>query len=1375
MAVAERPRTMDNFSMRGGARHFLRAVCPAPLAASSGSRGYSPTVRLALLALMLAPLMLGTSGAGNAAGGDAPGLVAAYSFDEGSGTSAADTSGKGNTGSIVGASWAATGRFGSALSFDGASSRVDLPALGTFYKTGFTYEAWVRKQASKLDAAIVGTWVFGSQGGPMMWVDHVAGDYYLTLNQDGLSTYLDSGRQPLVGQWQHVAVTYDGSVARFYVDGSQAASRPFAGNVGDSNTWRIGAYGASPGGFFDGLIDEVRIYNRAITAAQIQNDMARPVAVADTAPPSAPANFASTGSNASSLSVSWSPSTDDVGVAGYNVYRGGNRVAQLGDQASSYTFTGLTCGTTHALAVEAFDDVGNVSPQATITASTAACDVTPPVVAISSPQAGASVTGAVTVAATASDNDRVAGVQFRLDGNLLGNEDTAVPYTTSWSTLATANGTHTLTATARDASGNVGASSPVTITVSNPAPPPGLVAAYSFDDASGTTAADSSGRGNNGVIAGASWAAAGRFGSALSFDGTGSRVDLPALGTFYKTAFTYEAWVYKGSSKLDAAVVGTWTPSGQGGPMLWVDHVVGDYYLTLNQGGLSTYLDSGRKPLVGQWQHVAVTYDGSTARIYVDGTEVASKAFSGNVGDSNVWRIGAYGASPAGFFDGLIDEVRIYKQALTASQIQTDLGRPISLADAWPPAVTSVSPANGATNVSVGTSVKAVFSEPVQPSTVNGTTIDVRDAANNLVPANVTYDASADTATLTSGAIVYGKTYTVTVHGGTSGSRVLDLAGNALAADVRWSFTMESPPPPVAVVASAANPFSSYLGEILKAEGMNEFITIGPSLLSPQVLSFFDTVLVGDLPLTADQASVLNDWVNAGGNLVAMRPDKKLAGLLGLVDTGTTLANAYLDVDTSVPAGAGIVSQTIQFHGTADQYTLNGATAVATLYTNATSPTTYPAVTMRSVGSNGGEAAAFTYDLARSVVYTRQGNPAWAGQDRDGVAPIQSDDLFYGAKTGDVQRDWVDMSKVAIPQADEQQRLLVNVIERMAQDRKPLPRLWYLPRGKKAAIVMTGDDHAAGGTAGRFDAYKAASPAGCSVANWECVRSTSYIYPSSPLTDAQARSYIADGFEVAVHTFQDTNCALANYTYSSLDGRFTSQLGGFAANYPSAPAPTTDRTHCPPWSDWLSQPRVELAHGIRLDLNYYYYPSIFVQNRPGMFTGSGFPMRFADTDGSSVDVYQAATQMTDQSGQTYPSTVDTLLDKALGSAGYYGAFVANMHTDDVASAGSDAIVASALSRSVPIVSARQLLDFWDARDKTTFRGFSWGGGILSFTLTVANGATGLQAMLPMQSDAGTLRKVTRGGSNVTFTKSKIKGLDYAFFTASSGSYQASYS
>src|SRR5262249_56182126 len=113
------------------------------------------------------------------------------------------------------------------------------------------------------------------------------------------------------------------------------------------------------------------------------------------------------------------------------------------------------------------------------------------------------------------------------------------------------------------------------------------------------------------------------------------------------------------------------------------------------------------------------------------------------------------------------------------------------------------------------------------------------------------------------------------------------------------------------------------------------------------------------------------------------------------------------------------------------------------------------AVGMRSVGTLGGQAAAFTYDLARSVVYTRQGNPAWAGMERDGTAPIRSDDMFFGPASFDNEPNWINLTKVAIPQADEQQRLLANLLPLMNPDRKPLPRLWYLPRPNKALVVLT--------------------------------------------------------------------------------------------------------------------------------------------------------------------------------------------------------------------------------------------------------------------------------------------------------------------------------
>src|SRR4029077_8606295 len=139
--------------------------------------------------------------------------------------------------------------------------------------------------------------------------------------------------------------------------------------------------------------------------------------------------------------------------------------------------------------------------------------------------------------------------------------------------------------------------------------------------------------------------------------------------------------------------------------------------------------------------------------------------------------------------------------------------------------------------------------------------------------------------------------------------------------------------------------------------------------------------------------------------------------------------------------------------GPADQYAPAGATTLATLYTTATAATPYPAVTLNTVGATGGQAAAFTYDLARSTMLLHQGNPAWAGQERDGVDPIRNDDLTFGAKPGDVQPDWIDPTKLGIPQADEQQRLLANLIVQMTAPRTPLPRFWYFPQGKKAVVI----------------------------------------------------------------------------------------------------------------------------------------------------------------------------------------------------------------------------------------------------------------------------------------------------------------------------------
>ncbi|MBK8986876.1 MAG: DUF4082 domain-containing protein [Chloroflexi bacterium] len=700
--------------------------------------------------------------------------------------------------------------------------------------------------------------------------------------------------------------------------------------------------------------------------------------------------------------------------------------------------------------------------------------------------------------------------------------------------------------------------------------------------------------------------------------------------------------------------------------------------------------------------------------------------------------------------------------------------------DTTPPTVISTSPAANATGVGVNASVTATFSEAIDPATLTASTFELRDPGNALVAAAVSYSAGSRTATLDpDAALANNTTYQAMLKGGTGG--IADLAGNPLAGDLTWSFTTAAPPPPppdegpggpILVIATATDPFGRYYAEILRAEGLNAFTVTDITLVDTAVLANYDVVILAHMGLTPEQVTLFSDWVTAGGNLIAMRPDAQLAGLLGLAPVGaTTLAEGYLLMNTAAAPGVGIVGETIQFHGTADLYSLDGATAVATLYSNASTATSNPAVTLASVGANGGQAAAFTYDLAKSVVYTRQGNPAWAGDERDGFPPVRSNDMFYGAKTGDVQPDWIDLNKVQIPQADEQQRLLANLILHMNLDETPLPRFWYFPRGEKAVVVMTGDDHAStNGTATHFDWFASQDPAGCEVDNWECIRSTSYIYPETPLSPSAAAAYEAQGFEVSIHV--NTGCQ-ADWTPATLPIFFAAQLMTFDSNFPTVPAPSTHRTHCIAWSDWATQPQVELDFGIRLDANYYYWPESWVQNRPGYFTGSGMPMRFADLDGTMIDVYQAATQMPDESGINYQLHTATLLDNALGAPGYYGVLTTNMHTDrDLAPAQT--IVAVAKDRGVPVISARQMLTWLDGRNGSAFESLNWTANTLSFSTSIGAGANGLQVMVPAQTAGGTVSSITIAGSPVSYSLQTIKGIQYAIFDASAGTVDVSY-
>lgn len=612
----------------------------------------------------------------------------------------------------------------------------------------------------------------------------------------------------------------------------------------------------------------------------------------------------------------------------------------------------------------------------------------------------------------------------------------------------------------------------------------------------------------------------------------------------------------------------------------------------------------------------------------------------------------------------------------------------------------------------------------------------------------------------------------------TSTRRTVVLAGSgvvALAIALAIVFSMLGPGAaqqrdgvgrPMLLITSAADPFSSYYGEILHAEGFSSFETIDLASLTQANLGKASVVILPALELTQPQVDLISGWVGGGGDLVAVRPDTKLATTLGLTPVPGEQRDGYLRANTTLPPGQGITPETIQFHGAADRYEVrDDARAIAMLYSDADKLTPYPAVTLREVPDTSGRAAAFTYDLVRSIVLTRQGDPAWAGKERDGLPPIRPNELFQGVKG----EDFVDMSKVAIPQADEQQRLLTNILLHLTGDRDLQVRSWYFPKGAKAVLVMAVDDHSPGDRARAALTFQEdQSPPSCSVADWECIRSTSLMYTNGNLTDAELKAYQERGFDFGVHV--NTGCR--DWTQETLTKAYSDDLASFRAIYPSQPDQVANRIHCVAWSDYVSAARIGQSFGLRLDLDYYYWPGQWVRNRPGFFTGSGIPMRFADLDGTLIDTYQVPSHLVNESGMTYPAAIDTLLDRALGPLGYYGAFGTHYDYTDWF---DRQLVAAGKARGIPMVSAAQLLAWLDARAAATFTPVTWNGTTATFDAAVPAEARELmRGMIPLSTTRGVLTTLTKDGRDLPFTIETIKGVRYGMFTATSGEYKAGY-
>jgi chitodextrinase len=408
-------------------------------------------------------------------------------------------------------------------------------------------------------------------------------------------------------------------------------------------------------------------------------------ATPDTSAPSAPGSLSASPVSASQVNLTWTASNDNVGVTGYRVERcqgtGCTAFAQVGTPAgTSFSDTGVSASTTYRYRVRAVDAAGNLGSYSSIASATtpATADTSPPTVPTNLAASAASPTQVNVSWTPSTDNVGVTGYRVeRCQGagcSTFAQVGTpaAAPFADSGLSPSTS---YSYRVAAVDAAGNTSAFSGVA-SVSTPAGsalPQGLVVGYSFDAGSGTSVSDLSGNGNVGTIVGASWSAQGRYGGAMLFDGSSSTVRVASSSSLgLSSGMTLSAWINPAAS--------------QSGWRTIVQRETDAYFLNASNdtgalrpsggatlSGTTRWVSGPTASPVGSWTHVALTYDGAILRVYVNGTQVATLAASGTIQSSSspLW-IG--GNSPYGeYFNGLIDDVRVYNRALTQAEIQTDM------------------------------------------------------------------------------------------------------------------------------------------------------------------------------------------------------------------------------------------------------------------------------------------------------------------------------------------------------------------------------------------------------------------------------------------------------------------------------------------------------------------------------------------------------------------------------------------------------------------------------------------------------------------------------------------------------------------------------
>ncbi len=607
------------------------------------------------------------------------GIVGNWRFDDGSEATAKDYSGNGNNGTITNAS-STTGKVGKALSFDstdGDNDYVAIPNNSAFnLSTAITVEAWVNPNTVSSTQVIAGK-TYGTS-----WEMGLSSSQLYVNAVEGGTTYsgVVKGGTVSTGLWNHVVWTYDSStgVNIAYVNGVQVATSTKSGVLGiDSTTLYIGrrCYGNL---LFNGLIDEVAIYNRILSADEVYSHYKN-----------------------SYLAGSWSMDegdsstvadliNDNDGTVTDAVWINGKLGAALdfdgdGDMVTIPDDSALDIS--DQITVEAWINPDAVSGNQTIAGkcyttswelslynnnlNVNACEGGTYYARLLSSGGGVEAGKwnhvAWTYDSTTGENiSYVNGVARQISalGGDVGTDSTNLFIGCRYyGNLGFCGGIDEVKIHKKALSANE---------IFNRYNNYGLVGAWNFDEGTDSTVADCSGNGIDGTISGALWVS-GKLDMGLSFDGEDDYVTIPHDDSLNITdEITVEAWIYPNEVEENYVIVGKHTSTS------WELGISGgSVCLNVIEGGVQYNRLIGGEAEVTQdaWNHVVWTYNSSTGinKVYVNGVEGQSVTTSGLLGtdDAPIY-VGRRYYNTLNF-DGLIDEVKIYKRALSATEVMDNM------------------------------------------------------------------------------------------------------------------------------------------------------------------------------------------------------------------------------------------------------------------------------------------------------------------------------------------------------------------------------------------------------------------------------------------------------------------------------------------------------------------------------------------------------------------------------------------------------------------------------------------------------------------------------------------------------------------------------